>query len=663
MQEMMTFSKEMSLFFILFVFITTSSALGQDRLMDNWEEELSKAQGQERINLIAQISKNITDKDSSNEDLAKVEEITKEGMELAATLGDSSAYHQIRINLGMIFYRQNEVAKGLPIAMKSLDYYNRLHVDTDEKARAQLCVAMLLFEGGNYTTTDSLLIQSENIYRKTNNLKEIRSIYSRRGSYSIRRKEYPTAKKYLTEALRLNAQLEKEDDLSPGILMNLGIVENNLGNLPEALEKYLQALETITNDFLKAKCLHNISGLYIQLEEWDTALEYAEEALALNRKLGAQPAGIALTLERIGIIHKKKMNYGKALTYYKECLAIRRKMEGKHSNIENTISNIGNVYLNLGEIAKAMEHYEEALAFAESNSNWKGICNARCNMGHALFRAEDYETALLHLTECYKIALEKESAPYLEFSCAVLGESYTKLGDKEMAELYEGQYHMIRDSVFSISKIKRIGNIEQQFKSDTENDSLKLVLDAYENSRGAARRNLFLYAIGFLMLGIVGVLAYFKFKTKLENEVQGSQNADEISNKLDRYFEELLCRFEEKGLSTPNGQDIKDNESYEITNMTAFLVENLSTESDWRSFEHYFTKVHKDFFRDLKTAYPKITTSELNLCALLKLNIPNKEIAQILGISYGSVRKAQHRLAQKIDIPSNQILRDFIIKL
>ena len=69
------------------------------------------------------------------------------------------------------------------------------------------------------------------------------------------------------------------------------------------------------------------------------------------------------------------------------------------------------------------------------------------------------------------------------------------------------------------------------------------------------------------------------------------------------------------------------------------------------------------FFKNLKTAYPNITTSELNLCALIKLNVPNKEIAQLMGIGYDSARKAQQRLAKKINIPSNQILRDFIIKL
>ena len=97
--------------------------------------------------------------------------------------------------------------------------------------------------------------------------------------------------------------------------------------------------------------------------------------------------------------------------------------------------------------------------------------------------------------------------------------------------------------------------------------------------------------------------------------------------------------------------------------MADFLSDNLSTEKDWKLFELYFSKIHKDFFKKLKITYPNITTNELNLCALLKLNIPNKEIAQIMRISYGSVRKAQHRLAKKIGIPSDQILRDFIIKL
>ena len=97
--------------------------------------------------------------------------------------------------------------------------------------------------------------------------------------------------------------------------------------------------------------------------------------------------------------------------------------------------------------------------------------------------------------------------------------------------------------------------------------------------------------------------------------------------------------------------------------MAEFLKSNLATSDNWSSFEHYFEKVHKDFFKILKSKYPSISTNELNMCALLKLNIQNKDIAQIMGISPDSVRKAQNRLSKKMELSSNEVLRDFILKV
>jgi len=100
-----------------------------------------------------------------------------------------------------------------------------------------------------------------------------------------------------------------------------------------------------------------------------------------------------------------------------------------------------------------------------------------------------------------------------------------------------------------------------------------------------------------------------------------------------------------------------------LTSMSDFLIENLQTEKDWADFEHYFTRVHVDFFKELKTSFPSITPNELNLCALLRLNLLNNEIGEIMAINSDSVRRAQHRLAKKMDIANNDALRTFLLKL
>ena len=74
----------------------------------------------------------------------------------------------------------------------------------------------------------------------------------------------------------------------------------------------------------------------------------------------------------------------------------------------------------------------------------------------------------------------------------------------------------------------------------------------------------------------------------------------------------------------------------------------ILTEEDWDSFKTLFEEVYPDFFFMLKQDYPQITKAEIRLMAMLKLNLKNKEIGAMLGISPESVVKTKYRLKKKL---------------
>ncbi len=61
-----------------------------------------------------------------------------------------------------------------------------------------------------------------------------------------------------------------------------------------------------------------------------------------------------------------------------------------------------------------------------------------------------------------------------------------------------------------------------------------------------------------------------------------------------------------------------------------------------------FKSIDPNFINALSKKFPELTKSELEFCALLKLGLHNKEIAQILQISHDSVIKKKYRLTQKL---------------
>ena len=67
-------------------------------------------------------------------------------------------------------------------------------------------------------------------------------------------------------------------------------------------------------------------------------------------------------------------------------------------------------------------------------------------------------------------------------------------------------------------------------------------------------------------------------------------------------------------------------------------------------FDVHFEKVHKNFFKCLLEIEPKLTKRELRLCAFVKLDLTNKEIAPLLNISVRGVETARYRVRKKLGV-------------
>jgi hypothetical protein len=86
----------------------------------------------------------------------------------------------------------------------------------------------------------------------------------------------------------------------------------------------------------------------------------------------------------------------------------------------------------------------------------------------------------------------------------------------------------------------------------------------------------------------------------------------------------------------------------------------LNIDKDWENFRTYFEQVHTGFFEELKVRFPDLNSSDLKLCALIKLNLDSKQMAAILDISPESVKVARSRLRKKIGMEPGENLSALI---
>ncbi|RYF22097.1 MAG: transcriptional regulator, partial [Flavobacteriales bacterium] len=71
----------------------------------------------------------------------------------------------------------------------------------------------------------------------------------------------------------------------------------------------------------------------------------------------------------------------------------------------------------------------------------------------------------------------------------------------------------------------------------------------------------------------------------------------------------------------------------DLKKVIRLLNDAKKLDNDWNQFAIHFDHVHANFLSNLKEKFPNLSSSDLKLCAYLKLNLSSKEMAQLLNIT------------------------------
>ncbi len=198
------------------------------------------------------------------------------------------------------------------------------------------------------------------------------------------------------------------------------------------------------------------------------------------------------------------------------------------------------------------------------------------------------------------------------------------------------------------------------------------------------RSNIALLAIFLLFTGIL--LLFYKWVIRQIQKKERQQNERREQEFIRLRNEKLRneIRFKSKELANSAMAIIRKNEFLlELKNiiqkqktdlgsrfpdkyfnhLNRKIDENISNRDDWHIFETNFERAHEQFFRKIKEKYPHLTSSDMQLCAYLRINLSSKEIAPLLGISVRGVENHRYQLRKKMKLERNENLTDIILKI
>lgn len=494
--------------------------------------------------------------------------------------------------------------------------------------------------------------------------------------------QYPDSAIQLLHTYHLDF-LERQDTLyAIKALTHLATVHGNRANYRDSYEQLWKALSLADQANLEQQIAYiyrRIGKYYGFYKRREKALDFFQKSLALYKSLVKR--GVideAMLTHPYTSFTTTFREFGEpelAQIYMDSCFLYVGKGEGGKRRS----------YLNIeqGFILAESKQHQQAIQLLEASLPWveerlpsykvlvySYLGDAYRGIGQVAISEQYYKDAL-NISETYN--------SHIDFSILVhekLANLYAAQGDFPQAHEERKKAKELNELFFdSRSENNRaLLEIQDEFRKELENKEKYLQEQRMAQLEHESEVNFLQATIvtGLLVFLLLFGLLYVSY---LRNKFQGERRLAEKKRALEIQKNTELLEIKNKELATSTLKLIeKDKFLQELQNKLTVSSDKTAlsevkriikqtthnNSNNWTEFEARFIDVNKDFYKNLRSKYPKLTIGDRKLCALIKLNFTSKEIARLMGISVESVHTTRYRLRKKLKIEKGVDLTDFM---
>ncbi|MFX0051568.1 MAG: tetratricopeptide repeat protein [Candidatus Hermodarchaeota archaeon] len=281
--------------------------------------------------------------------------------------------------------------------------------------------------------------------------------------------QYDEALQKITTA-RPNLTTPQERSLLLALISAHIDVLNRMGQFDEALNLSEEGDAIMANLSLEDNVIHakwssryvnSKGGTYLLKGAFDKALEYFNQALALQKVIKDELEK-ATILQNIGHTYLRKGDLDTTIEYYERTLSLAEESTNKHF-LNRILAGIGNVHFFRGELEKAEEYFQRNFTLATEIGNKQEIGFALNNLGNIyglkgmLNEALEYQNKTLSLFEDYGNLKD------ISLALNNIGYTYQQRGELDRAlDYYERSLEIkkeIGDKFLIITTVQNLGNI------------------------------------------------------------------------------------------------------------------------------------------------------------------------------------------------------------
>lgn len=469
--------------------------------------------------------------------------------------------------------------------------------------------------------------------------------------------------------------------------LDLGDFYKISGLYTDAINQYNKALKILETEELIGTLYvdtnNKLGSAYLSLHNYNSAKNFIETAEKVATQLNYS-RGKANAKALLGSTYEKQGNYLKAMQYEEESLALF-KLLNDTTGMAKSFENIGSIYEDLLQFDKAYAYFMKSYEILQGKRNFDEA-NVLNNIGDVYRKKGNYKTAIAFTQKALEIAEYLNDASLLESANKDLSKVFALQNDFEKAYEYRVKSEEYKEIALINENTKQLNALQSVFNLDRKEAEIQLLKE--KNKVSDVHRKLLLLVI-LSLISFAGIVFYvFRKKRRANQKIQAykqqvlqvelekkqAQEAEMQKNikmktaSLSKYSLSLSQKNKTladvalhlKNLSKRENINFKKK----IKELAKEIEFNLKQDDEMNEFNELFNEIHPDFSKKLSDkAIAKLTSTEIKLAMLVRLNLSSKEIASILKVTPDSVRVARHRLRKKLPINSKKELVNFMLEI
>ena len=475
---------------------------------------------------------------------------------------------------------------------------------------------------------------------------------------------------YLYKALDIDRQRDHHEGVAK-TLYDLSRL-HRMQNQYELAYTYITEAIHYQEEFGTRSILHffyNVLGnTHAALGEKKLAAEAYNDALAHALDAGIAKEEVVFYNNMAALWCEEEGMLDQTLVYVEQGLPLAH--DGGYDDlVASLLTNKGQAWLTADSPSRALELFDQAMTYIEELNSTRMEMDVRHRIGKAYKAREDFWAARQAQLNTLELAEQLGSVGFQSdalLQIAALDSLQGNYGD--FARHYV-QGVALRDSVWNRDNRSRIA--ELKIIHETEQKELEIAQLRQQEEVRRFRMTAVGAGSGLVFFLLLLVILYLR-KRQLLLRQQYQMKQQQAESRLEANRRELtgkalsLARSEKlikqlkkdiKGMMESSGE----NNDKGLQSVLRLLKSEDNSQQLWKEFETRFNELNEGFISRLTARYPTLSPAEIRLCAMLRLQMSTKEIAEMINRSTRTIDFTRHSVRKKMALtPGDNLVQHLL---